>query len=63
MQINSAVIRSLGQNQEELNTFLDNLQSNLETVALCNPFLTILISDLTLNEIIDLAIWIKLNIK
>ena len=31
--------------QEEFNTFLDNLESNLETVSLFNPFLTILIGD------------------
>ena len=33
------------QNQEEFNTFLDNLESNLETVSLSNPFLTIFIGD------------------
>ena len=37
--------RFLTQNQEEFNTFLDNLESNLETVSLSNPFLTIFIGD------------------
>ena len=37
--------RSPSQNQKEFNTFLDNLESNVESVSLSNPFLTILISD------------------
>ena len=37
--------RSRSQNQEEFNTFLDNLESKLETAFLSNLFLTILISD------------------
>ena len=36
---------SLNQNQEEFNTFLDNLESNLETASLFNPFLLILQGD------------------
>ena len=40
-----SLYRSPSQNQEEFNTFLDNLESNLETVFLSNPFLTILIGD------------------
>ena len=37
--------RSPSQNQEEFNTFLDNLESKLETAYFSNPFLTILIGD------------------
>ena len=37
--------RSPSQNQEEFNRFLDNLESNLETVSFFNPFLTISIGD------------------
>ena len=33
------------QNREEFNTFLGNLESNLKTVSLFNPFLTNLIGD------------------
>ena len=33
------------QNQEEFNTFLGNLESNLKTVSLFNPFLANLIGD------------------
>ena len=40
-----SLYRSPSQNQEEFNTFLDNLESNLETASLSNPFLTILIDD------------------
>ena len=40
-----SLYRSWSQNQEEFNKFIDNLESNLETVSLFNPFLTILISD------------------
>ena len=40
-----SLYRSPSQNQEEFNPFLDNLESNLETVFLSNPFLTILIGD------------------
>ena len=40
-----SLYRSPSQNQEEFNTFLDNLESNLETVSFSNPFLTILIGD------------------
>ena len=37
--------RSRSRNQEEFNTFLDNLESKLETAFFSNLFLTILISD------------------
>ena len=40
-----SLYRSPSQNQEKFNTFLDNLESNLEIVILFNPFLTILIGD------------------
>ena len=40
-----SLYRSPSQNQEEFNTFFDNLESNLETASLSNPFLTILIGD------------------
>ena len=40
-----SLYRSLSRNHEEFNTFLDNLESNLETVSFSNPFLTILIGD------------------
>ena len=40
-----SLYRSPSQNQEEFNTFLDNLESNLETASLSNPILTILIGD------------------
>ena len=40
-----SLYRSPSQNREEFNTFLDNLESNLETASLSNPFLTILIGD------------------
>ena len=37
--------RSPSQNPEEFNTFLNNLESNLQTVSFSNSFLTILIGD------------------
>ena len=40
-----SLYRSPSQNQEEFNTFLDNLESNLETASFSNPFLIILIGD------------------
>ena len=40
-----SLCRSPSQNQEEFNTFLDNLESSLETVSFSNPFLTISIGD------------------
>ena len=40
-----SLYRSPTQNQEEFNTFLDNLEFNLQTAFLSNPFLTILIGD------------------
>ena len=40
-----SLYRSSSKNQEEFDTFLDNLESNLETVPLSKPFLTILICD------------------
>ena len=40
-----SLYRSPSQNQEEFNTFLDNLKSNLETASLSSSFLTILIGD------------------
>ena len=38
-----SLYRSPSQNQEEFTTFLDSLESNLETASLSSPFLTILI--------------------
>ena len=43
--ITISLYTSLNQNQEEFNTFLDNLESNLETASLFNPFLLILQGD------------------
>ena len=40
-----SLYKSPSQNQEEFNTCLDNLESNLKTVFLSNPFLAILIGD------------------
>ena len=40
-----SLYRSSSQSQEEFNTFLDNSDSNLETVSFSNPFLTILIGE------------------
>ena len=38
-----SLYRSPSQNQKEFDTFLDNLESNLETVSFSNTFLTIFI--------------------
>ena len=40
-----SLYKSPSQNQEEFNSCLDNLESNLKTVFLSNPFLAILIGD------------------
>ena len=45
---------SPSQNRAEFNTFLDNLESNLETVSFSNPFLTILMVTLTLNALVGI---------
>ena len=48
-----SLYRSSSQNQEEFNTFLENLESNLETASLSNPLVTILFSDFNAKY----AIW------
>ena len=45
---------SPSQNHKEFNTYLDNLESNLETVSFSNPFLTILMVTLTLNALVGI---------
>ena len=47
-----SLYRSPSLNEEEFNTLLDNFESNLETVSLFTPFLTILIGDFN-------AIWVS----
>lgn len=64
--------RSASQNQEKSNTFLDNLEYNLETASLFDPLSTILIGACNAKcaswynwtfetKIIDALIWPKSN--